>query len=52
MTLMALHIKIFKEASDKYRAEIAGGWWVAISKTQEGAIKNVMARYEKERDSR
>lgn len=47
---MILRIKIFKEASDKYRAEIAGGWWVAISKTQEGAIKSVVARYKKERD--
>lgn len=40
-------VTVYSEA-DRYRATIAGGWWMACGKTIEGAIAKVAEAYERE----
>lgn len=45
-----IEVQVFEESPGKWCAMIAGGWYMAIGETMEGAIKSVMARYQSEKD--
>jgi hypothetical protein len=40
-------VSVYRDG-DCYRANIAGGWWVATGKTEQAAINAVVAKYEQE----
>jgi len=44
-----VEIKVYQEG-DHYCAEMCGGWWSAIGKTEKDAIKKVKDRFMKEQE--
>jgi len=43
-------ILVFQEENGLFRAELAGGWWMAKSKTVKQAIASVKKRHKDERE--
>jgi hypothetical protein len=43
-----LTVKVHRDQAGKWHAEIAGGWWVVIGETRQGAIDSVVKRYQDE----
>jgi hypothetical protein len=49
---MTIKVRIYTESPSSFRAEIAGGWWVARGPTKEAAKRKVVKRCMGERGRR
>jgi len=46
--LDAIRVTVSPDGRGHFIATIGGGWWMAYGDTVQGAVKNVMKRYERE----
>ena len=47
VTVDGLAVVVSREG-DEYRADILGGWWTAVGKTRDAAVRAVVGKYEAE----